>query len=87
MMVAGLVVVAHRSGGPLADIVDTAPDARTGYLARSAQEYADAAWEALALEPQQRRALTDRARYWDNSGENRAGIGRAADQVWFCVGW
>lgn len=43
MMAAGLVVVAHKSGGPLMDIVTNAIDSNTrlGYLAESAEEYAD----------------------------------------------
>jgi len=38
MMAAGLVTVAHNSGGPKMDIVR---DGETGYLARTAEEYAD----------------------------------------------
>lgn len=37
-MAAGLVTVANRSGGPLADLID---DGLTGFLARTADEYAD----------------------------------------------
>ena len=49
MMAAGLVVVAHKSGGPLMDIVTNASDsnARLGYLAESAEEYADCMRQAL----------------------------------------
>ena len=49
MMAAGLVVVAHKSGGPLMDIVTTSTDnnSRLGYLAESAEEYADCMREVL----------------------------------------
>ncbi|XP_072945332.1 GDP-Man:Man(3)GlcNAc(2)-PP-Dol alpha-1,2-mannosyltransferase [Epargyreus clarus] len=61
-MAAGLVTVAHRSGGPLADIVQTAAAARTGFLAAEPDEYARALLEAIALSPEQRRQLVDAAR-------------------------
>jgi alpha-1,2-mannosyltransferase len=49
MMAAGLVVVAHKSGGPLMDIVTSCidPNSRLGYLAESAEEYADCISKAL----------------------------------------
>ena len=40
MMAAGLMTIAHRSGGPLMDIVMEDPGARNGFLAITAQEYA-----------------------------------------------
>lgn len=40
---AGVVTIAHRSGGPAADIVVPLPDGRiTGFLATTPQEYAEA---------------------------------------------
>ncbi|CAN0144663.1 unnamed protein product, partial [Hapterophycus canaliculatus] len=43
MMAAGMVTIAHRSGGPAADIVVPLPDGRvTGFLATTPQEYAEA---------------------------------------------
>jgi alpha-1,2-mannosyltransferase len=48
MMAAGLLVVAHNSGGPRSDIV--APG-KTGFLAATVDEYADAIYEALTLSP------------------------------------
>ncbi|CAN0343896.1 unnamed protein product [Ectocarpus fasciculatus] len=43
MMAAGMVTIAHRSGGPAADIVVPLPDGRiTGFLAETPQEYAEA---------------------------------------------
>lgn len=39
---AGVVIIAHRSGGPAADIVVPLPDGRiTGFLAETMQEYAE----------------------------------------------
>ena len=54
MMAAGLVTVAHDSGGPKADIIlnpwkfkDSSDDGSTGCLANSAEEYANALHEIL----------------------------------------
>lgn len=47
MMAAGLLVVAHNSGGPKSDIV--ARPSETGFLATTAEEYADALHQALTL--------------------------------------
>ena len=40
MMAAGLLTIAHRSGGPLMDIITEEAGARNGFLAVTAQEYA-----------------------------------------------
>lgn len=61
-MAAGLVTIAHRSGGPLADIVETSLPSRTGFLAVEAEEYARAVLEVIALRPDERRAIVDAAR-------------------------
>ncbi|XP_030375395.1 GDP-Man:Man(3)GlcNAc(2)-PP-Dol alpha-1,2-mannosyltransferase [Scaptodrosophila lebanonensis] len=39
-MAAGLIMVAHRSGGPLLDIVETSEGSQNGFLATDAVEYA-----------------------------------------------
>lgn len=39
-MAAGLIMVAHRSGGPLLDIIETSESSRLGFLAVSPQTYA-----------------------------------------------
>lgn len=57
-MAAGLVTVAHRSGGPLADIVP----AGAGFLAAEPAEYARALLEALALQPHERDDIIATAR-------------------------
>lgn len=57
LMAAGVVVVAHNSGGPKADIVR---HGETGYLAATADEYAQCLAAALAL-PRDRRVAMQRA--------------------------
>ncbi|CAH0548715.1 unnamed protein product [Brassicogethes aeneus] len=39
-MAAGLIMVAHRSGGPLLDIIETSEGSRLGFLAVTPQEFA-----------------------------------------------
>ncbi|XP_050305996.1 GDP-Man:Man(3)GlcNAc(2)-PP-Dol alpha-1,2-mannosyltransferase [Anthonomus grandis grandis] len=39
-MAAGLIVVAHKSGGPLLDIIETSEGSRLGFLANTSQEFA-----------------------------------------------
>jgi alpha-1,2-mannosyltransferase len=48
MMAAGIVVVAHNSGGPRTDIITHGV---TGYLATTVEEYAQALYTALTLPP------------------------------------
>ena len=40
MMAAGLLTIAHRSGGPLMDIITEETGSRNGFLAVTPQEYA-----------------------------------------------
>jgi len=49
MMAAGLITIAHNSGGPKADIIVPFGEDRlkTGYLASTEEEYANAMYEAL----------------------------------------
>lgn len=61
-MAAGLITVAHRSGGPLADIIETAQGSRTGFLAAEADEYARAILEVIALCPDERKRIVEAAR-------------------------
>lgn len=82
MMAAGLVVVAHDSGGPRMDIVVPAAraapaaagdvDSAVGFLAATAEEYALCLGRALALPEQQRSAMRERA---------RAAAGRFSDEA------
>lgn len=59
MMAAGLIVVAHDSGGPRTDIVEHKV---TGYLATTAEQYAEALHQALTLPTQEARILREQAR-------------------------
>lgn len=71
-MAAGLVAVAHASGGPLMDIVVPLNDCPTGsvflylliagYLATTKEEFASKMHQALQLSDTERRALQHRAR-------------------------
>eukprot|EP01041_Mallomonas_annulata_P003361 gene3361-6653_t len=56
MMAAGLVVIAHNSGGPRGDIVETG-DSPTGYLADTPEGYAECM--ALALDSFDTKAMLD----------------------------
>jgi alpha-1,2-mannosyltransferase len=49
MMAAGLLVIAHNSGGPAMDIVQDYRGQKTGYLAATEVEYADRMTQALEL--------------------------------------
>ncbi|RCI07140.1 asparagine-linked glycosylation protein [Rhizopus stolonifer] len=48
-MAAGLIAVAHKSGGPLLDIVTEYDGKPTGYLADSSETFADSLHKALSL--------------------------------------
>ena len=63
MLASGLVTLAHRSGGPLMDIVTEAPEAaRTGYLAISEDEYAEAVIEIVNMNKEAKAQLRVRAK-------------------------
>ena|SRR3569832_1594415 len=70
MMAAGLIVVAHNSGGPKSDIVVPFQGKPTGYLASTAEEYGEAIYKILSLSPKEaeemrRNAQASSARYSD----------------------
>jgi alpha-1,2-mannosyltransferase len=58
MMAAGLLVIAHDSGGPQTDIVK---HQRTGFLATSADDYAQAILQALEMSEQEANDMRSRA--------------------------
>eukprot|EP01061_Rhynchopus_euleeides_P009225 TRINITY_DN18358_c0_g1_i1.p1 TRINITY_DN18358_c0_g1~~TRINITY_DN18358_c0_g1_i1.p1 ORF type:complete len:537 (+),score=169.78 TRINITY_DN18358_c0_g1_i1:96-1613(+) len=58
-MASGCIPVAHRSGGPLADIVE---DGTSGFLAETEEEYADALLQVVEMSPAARSAMSDKAR-------------------------
>ena len=63
MMAAGLLVVAHDSGGPQQDIVVvTSNGKRTGFLATSVDEFATAMKDALSLDAKESRNTRELAR-------------------------
>ena len=62
MMAAGVIVVAHQSGGPLTDIVCTSDSGQTGYLACSADQYADSLLTVLTADSRQLADIRTRAR-------------------------
>ena len=61
---AGVVPIAHNSGGPKADIVSTSGNYKKpcGFLCTTAQEYADAVTAVLCMEPHEREAYGGAAR-------------------------
>ncbi|XP_052744554.1 GDP-Man:Man(3)GlcNAc(2)-PP-Dol alpha-1,2-mannosyltransferase [Bicyclus anynana] len=61
-MAAGLITIAHRSGGPLADIIETSEGSRTGFLAAEPDEYARAILEVIALSTDEKRTIIEAAR-------------------------
>lgn len=62
-MAAGLIMVAHRSGGPLMDIIVESEGSQNGFLAADETEYAQAIATILKLSPNTRRVIQDSARY------------------------
>eukprot|EP00127_Corallochytrium_limacisporum_P000820 Clim_evm106s25 gene=Clim_evmTU106s25 len=52
MMAAGALVIAHDSGGPKEDIVTTTPEPeRTGYRAKTVEEYMECLQKIMAMDP------------------------------------
>eukprot|EP00019_Armaparvus_languidus_P009645 CAMPEP_0168581046 /NCGR_PEP_ID=MMETSP0420-20121227/1163_1 /TAXON_ID=498008 /ORGANISM="Pessonella sp." /LENGTH=228 /DNA_ID=CAMNT_0008615287 /DNA_START=426 /DNA_END=1108 /DNA_ORIENTATION=- len=62
MMAAGVIVVAHNSGGPKEDIVRPYMSKQTGYLASSVDQYAIALAQALSLTSEQQKTMQLAAR-------------------------
>lgn len=62
MLAAGLLTLAHRSGGPLMDIIVEESNGRNGFLADKDKEYAAAIAFVLNMSPEGRKAIRDRAR-------------------------
>ncbi|KAJ3764017.1 mannosyltransferase [Lentinula raphanica] len=63
-MAAGLIPVAHKSGGPLEDIVVPFNGQLTGYHADSVETFAEALHTALLLSSEEDIAMRQRARTW-----------------------
>lgn len=84
MMAAGLLTIAHRSGGPLMDIVVEDQGARNGFLAVTAQEYAAHIAYVLSLSEEGREQVRARARASTDMFSNKgfeAGWVRATDPL------
>jgi alpha-1,2-mannosyltransferase len=62
MMAAGLLVVAHDSGGPKTDIIVPFDGKPTGFLASTCEEYADCIKEALGMDKGSMKEMRQRAR-------------------------
>lgn len=71
-MAAGLIVVAHASGGPRADIIETQPGSQNGFLAEEAEEYAAIMAHIINLHPEDRNTIKMAA---------RASVSRFSDEV------
>lgn len=63
MMAAGLIVVAHNSGGPKLDIMKPIENQIPGYLAATPEEYADQIERAFKMNDQERRAMKNTAQF------------------------
>lgn len=61
-MAAGLIMVAHRSGGPQMDIIIEEEGSRNGFLAADENEFAIAIVKILKMSPRERRTIREAAR-------------------------
>lgn len=68
MLAAGLLVIAHNSGGPAMDIINgiSGPN-QTGYLASTEEEYAKCMKDAIDLLEKNEECLTIRSRGRDST--------------------
>ena len=71
-MAAGLIVVAHASGGPRADIIETQPGSQNGFIAEDAEEYATIMAHIINMHSEDRNAIKMAA---------RASVSRFSDEV------
>ncbi|CAG9772198.1 unnamed protein product [Ceutorhynchus assimilis] len=61
-MAAGLIMVAHKSGGPLLDIIETSEGSRLGFLANTAEEFAILLKWIIQARSQEINEIRERAR-------------------------
>lgn len=61
-MAAGLIMVANASGGPRADIIETQAGSQTGFLAQTAEEYAQTLAYIIKMTPHERDTIRNAAR-------------------------
>merc|ERR1711894_273115 len=62
MLAAGLITIAHRSGGPLMDIIDETEEFKTGFLAVHDVEYAENIANILNMSNSVLQGIQERAR-------------------------
>ncbi|KAJ8331843.1 hypothetical protein BDV3_004640 [Batrachochytrium dendrobatidis] len=75
-MAAGVIPIAHNSGGPKMDIVKPLSGQSTGFLATTAQEYSDLMFNVLTLSSESQLSIQKAAR--------ESVIGRFSDSI-FCL--
>lgn len=61
-MAAGLIMVAHKSGGPMLDIIEESDTSRNGFLATDDEEYARAIAVILLMSDNVRNRIREAAR-------------------------
>jgi len=61
-MAAGLIMVAHRSGGPQMDIIEESEASRNGFLAAEENEFASAIVTIVQMSSEARLRLREAAR-------------------------
>ena len=63
-MAAGLIMVAHKSGGPLMDIVIHSKGSQPiGFLAQDEMDYAEVICNIIRMQPDERDRIRKAARY------------------------
>ena len=66
-MASGLIMVAHKSGGPMMDIIIHSKGSQPiGYLASDEIEYSDILCQIIRMEPRKRELIREAARYMKN---------------------
>lgn len=61
-MAAGLIMVAHRSGGPKMDIIEEAEGSRTGYFATDETEFASTIASIIHMPEKTKEKIQEAAR-------------------------
>ncbi|KAJ7723442.1 mannosyltransferase, partial [Mycena maculata] len=82
-MAAGVIPIAHASGGPLEDIVVPFQGKITGYHATTPASFADAIHTAFTLSPEADLAIRQRARTWAVQRFSEAEF----EAAWEASGW
>ncbi|KAH8114787.1 glycosyltransferase family 4 protein [Phellopilus nigrolimitatus] len=83
LMAAGVIPVAHASGGPLNDIVVPYKSEPTGYHATTPATFGAALHTVLSLSPEAENSMRERGRAWAVERFSRRGF----EQAWEESGW